>query len=313
MNARITLVGMNNEVKAVTGHEINHTWAVTSDSYDNEVMLDTIIRKGGRFEPLYTDPIYFDTQCALFWRKWYRTFDKWFTVFDKEYEPLWDRNGYEEVHEDTFDQGTNDTTSNSTEVMDDDTTGRRIEVIDDDTTANSTEVMDDDTTSNSREVMDADTTFSSTEVMDDDTTGYTENKVSAFDSSTYSPHDESTTRGTDDRTTTTNSSGTDDRTTTTTGSGTDDRTTTTTSTGTDDRTTTTTTTGTDDRTTTINGNIDNDTTNDRDFDRTLHSWGNWGISQTSQKLLEQELKVQAWNIYDHIADIFCKELLITVF
>lgn len=313
MNARLTLVGMNNEVKAVTGHEINSTWGVTSDSYDNDVMLETLIRKGGRFEPLYTDPIYFDAQCAIFWRKWYRTFDKWFTVFDKEYEPLWDRNGYEEVHEDTTDTGTNDTTSNSTQVIDDDTTFNSTEVMDDDTTANSTEVMDDDTTTSNREVMDDDTTFSSTEVMDDDTTGHTENKVSAFDSSTYSPHDESTTQGTDDRTTTTNSSGTDDRTTTTTGSGTDDRTTTTTSTGTDDRTTTTTSTGTDDRTTTINGSVDNDTTNDRDFDRTYHSWGNWGISQTSQKLLEQELKIQAWNIYDHIADIFCKELLITVF
>ena len=313
MNARLTLVGMNNEVKAVTGHEINSTWGVTSDSYDNDVMLETLIRKGGRFEPLYTDPIYFDAQCAMFWRKWYRTFDKWFTVFDKEYEPLWDRNGYEEVHEDTTDTGTNDTTSNSTQVIDDDTTFNSTEVIDDDTTSNSTEVMDDDTTTSNREVMDDDTTFSSTEVMDDDTTGHTENKVSAFDSSTYSPHDESNTQGTDDRTTTTNSSGTDDRTTTTTGSGTDDRTTTTTSTGTDDRTTTTTSTGTDDRTTTINGSVDNDTTNDRDFDRTYHSWGNWGISQTSQKLLEQELKIQAWNIYDHIADIFCKELLITVF
>ena len=241
MNARITLVGMNTEVKAVTGHEINDTWAVTSESFDKDVMLETIIRKGGRFEPLYTDPVYFDAQCAMFWRKWYRTFDKWFTVFDKEYEPLWDRNGFEEVHEDTYDKGTNDTITKNKEVMDDDTT------------------------------------FNSTEVMDDDTTGHTENKVSAFDSSSYSPHDESTTQGTDDRTTTTNSSGTDDR------------------------------------TTNFDGNIDNDTTNDRDFDRTYHSWGNWGISQTSQKLLQQELDVQKFNIYDHIADIFCKELLITVY
>ena len=313
MNARVTLVGMNNEVKAVTGHEINSTWGVTSESYDNDVMLETIIRKGGRFEPLYTDPIYFDAQCAIFWRKWYRTFDKWFTVFDQEYNPLWDRNGFEEIHEDTFDKGTNDTITKNKEVIDDDTTSNSKEILDDDTTSNSKEIMDDDTTSNSTEVMADETTFSSTEVMDDDTTGHTENKVSAFDSSTYSPHDESSTQGTDDRTTTTNSNGTDDRTTTTTGTGTDDRTTTTTSTGTDDRTTTTTSSGTDDRTTNFDGNIDNDTTNDRDFDRTYHSWGNWGISMTSQKLLEQELKVQAWNIYDHIADIFCKELLITVF
>lgn len=241
MNARITLVGINNEISAITGHDINNSWTLDSSSYDKEVMLDTIIRKGGRFEPLYTDPYYFDAQCSLFWRKWSRTFNKWFDVFDKEYEPLWDRNGYEEVHEDTYDVGTNDTITKNKEVMEDDTT------------------------------------FSSTEVMDDDTTEHVENKVSAFDTSAYSPHDESISAGTDDRTTTTNSSGSDDR------------------------------------TTDFDGNIDNDTTNDRDFDRTFHSWGNWGISQTSQKLLEQELKVQAFNIYDHIADIFCNELLVRVY
>ena len=241
MNARITLIGMNNEINAITGHDINNTWTLNSTSYDKDIMLDTIIRKGGRFEPLYTDPYYFDAQCSRFWSKWNRTFNKWFDVFDKEYEPLWDRNGYEEIHEDTTDVGTNDTITKNKEVMDDDTT------------------------------------FSSTEVMDDDTTGHEENKVSAYDSNSYSPHDESITSGTDDRTTTTNSSGTDDR------------------------------------NTTFDGNIDNDTTNDRDFDRTYHSWGNWGISQTSQKLLRQELDIQAFNIYDHIADIFCNELLVRVY
>lgn len=241
MNARITLVGINNEINAITGHDINSTWSLNSTSYDKDVMLDTIIRKGGRFEPLYTDPYYFDAQCGLFWRKWNRTFNKWFGVFDKEYEPLWDRNGYETVHEDTFDKGTNDTVTKNKEVVDDDTT------------------------------------FDSTENMSDTAHTYTENKVSAFDNTAYSPHDDSTVDATDNRTTTTDSSGTDDR------------------------------------TTNFDGNIDNDTTNDRDFDREYHSWGNWGISQTSQKLLKQELDIQAFNIYDHIADIFCNELLVRVY
>ncbi|MBO7731442.1 MAG: hypothetical protein J6S67_02790, partial [Methanobrevibacter sp.] len=98
-----------------------------------------------------------------------------------------------------------------------------------------------------------------------DTTGHVENKVSAFDSNTYQPHDESISSGTDDRTTD------------------------------------------------FDGNIDNDTTNDRDFDREYHSWGNWGISMTAQKLLESELEVQKFNIYQHMADVFCKDLLLTVF
>lgn len=241
MNARITLIGMNNEISAVLNHDINHTWDLTSTSYDKEVLLAAIIRKGGRFEPLYTDPYFFDAQCDLFWRKWQRTFNKWFDVFDKEYEPLWDRNGFEEVHEDTFDKGTNDTITKNKEVVDDDTT------------------------------------LNSSETMDDAAHTHTENKVSAYDNDNYSPHDESVVDATDHRTTVNS------------------------------------TTGTEDRTTDFDSNVDNDTTNDKDFDRTFHSWGNWGISQTSQKLLEQELKIQAWNIYEHIADIFCNEMLIRVY
>lgn len=241
MNARITLIGLNTELKAVTGKEINDTWNLTSQSYDKDVLLETIIRKGGRFEPLYTDPVYYGAQCDMFWRKWLRTFNKWFDVFDKEYEPLWDRNGFETVHEDTYDVGTNDTITKNKEVVDDDTSSH------------------------------------STEVMDKDTTAHVENTVSAYDSNTYQPHDKSDTTGSDDTTTTFNGTGTDDR------------------------------------TTDFDGNIDNDTTNDRDFDREYHSWGNWGISQTSQKLLKQELDVQAWNIYEHMADIFVNEMCVRVY
>jgi hypothetical protein len=57
----------------------------------------------------------------------------------------------------------------------------------------------------------------------------------------------------------------------------------------------------------------NDSNNDRDFDRDYHSWGNWGISQTSQKLLESELKVQYINTYNHIADIFLDEMTVKVY
>jgi hypothetical protein len=129
--------------------------------------------------------------------------------------------------------------------------------------------------------------------MDDDTTGTsnttTENTVSAYDSNTYQPHDKSVVNS--------NTTGTDDRTTVTdvtrSGSGTDDRTT----------------------TTNMNesGTGTNDSNNDRDFDRSYHSWGNWGISQTSQKLLESELKVQYINTYNHIADIFLDEMTVKVY
>lgn len=216
MNARITLIGIENELNA-RELSITDTWSSEYGDFDKNVLLSAIITTGGRFEPIYTDPDYFREMCGYWWRKWQSTIDKWFDVFSQEYNPLWDRNGYEEVHEDTLDVGTNDTATETREVM------------------------------------------------DDDTTAHVNNNVSAYDQSTYQPHDESISSGTDDRTTD------------------------------------------------FNGTIDNDTTNDKDFDRTFHSWGNWGISQTSQKLLESEFKVRQINLYNKVADLFVSELCVRVY
>lgn len=240
MNARITLIGIENELNALN-KSITDTWVCEYGDFDKDVLLSSIITTGATFEPIYTDPIYFYDMCGYWWKKWKSTINKWFDAFSKEYEPLWDRNGYEEVHEDTTDVGTNDTDTVSKEIMDDDTTIHTVEV------------------------------------MDDDTSAHTENKVSAYNQSTYQPHDESTSQGTDDRTTTTDSAGTDDK------------------------------------TTDFTSTIDNDSTNDRDFDRTYHSWGNWGISQTSQKLLEQEFNIRKINLYNKVADLFCSEMLVRVY
>lgn len=240
MNARITLIGIERQLNFYN-KSIADSWKCEYGDFDKDVLLSAIITTGGRFEPLYTNPDYFYDMCGYWWKKWKPTIDKWFDVFSKDYEPLWDRNGFEEIHEDTKDVGTNDTITKNKEVVDDDTT------------------------------------FNNREEMDEDTTTHTENKVSAFDKDTYQPHDES------------DGTGTDNKTTTTTGSGTDDR------------------------TTNFDGAIDNDSTNDRDFDHTLHSWGNWGISQTSQKLLEQEYKIRKINLYNQISDLFVSELCIRVF
>lgn len=216
MNARMTIHGIEEHLNYYD-KSFADSFILENETYDKDTFVNMVILRAGTFEPLYTDPEFFRSMCGIWWKSYQRTFEKWFTVFDKEYEPLWDRDGHETVHEDTYDVGTNDVITKNKEVI------------------------------------------------DDDTTGHVENKVSAFDSSTYQPHDES------------NSSGTDDR------------------------------------TTDFDGNMDADSTNDRDFDREYHSWGNWGISMTAQKLLESELEVQKFNIYNHMVDLFCKDLLITVF
>ena len=113
MNARITLIGIERILNDLYEESITDSWELENNTFDKDVLLSTIITKGGRFEPLYTDPTYYYSMTKLWWKKWTRTFTKWFDVFDKEYEPLWDRNGYEEVHEDTTDVLDNDTTYSS--------------------------------------------------------------------------------------------------------------------------------------------------------------------------------------------------------
>lgn len=216
MNARVTLIGIE-QMLNFNEKSFTDGWACEYGDFDKDILLSAIITTGGRFEPIYTDPDYFRMMCGHWWNKWQATIDKWFDAFSQEYNPLWDRNGYEEVHEDTYDVGTNDTA----------------------------------TTTN--------------EVVDDDTTAHTTNNVSAYDQTTYQPHDESISNGTDDRTTD------------------------------------------------FTGSVDNDTTNDRDFDREYHSYGNWGISQTSQKLLESEFKVRKINLYNQVADLFVSEMCVRVY
>ena len=243
---------------------ITDKWELDNEHFDKDTLEASIIMTGGRFEPVYTDPAYFYMMCEYWWKKHRRTFQKWWDAFDIEYNPLDNYNRHDEIHEDTYDVGTDDTTTGSSTTRDNDTTYSK--------SGGNTEVMDDDYTTSETGT----------------SHGETDNTVSAYDSSTYQPHDHSTT----DNSATKSGSGTDDRTTTNSwnesGSGTDDT------------------------LTRFDEVVDNDTTNDKDFDHTGHSWGNIGVT-TTQKMLREELEIQAWDIYQHMADMFCEELLLTVY
>lgn len=58
------------------------------------------------------------------------------------------------------------------------------------------------------------------------------------------------------------------------------------------------------------GNIQ--TTNDLTKTHTMRAYGNIGVT-TSQQMLESELKIAKWNIYEKIADIFISEFCIMVY
>ena len=308
--------------------------------FDPQVLLDTIMMKGGTLAPLYTNAATFYRMNNAWWNRHKLTFQKWWEVIDDEYTPLWDRDGFEETIDKTTDDGSTTGNTTSTEVMDDDTSKQSTtkEVMDDDTTLSETgkEVVDftnKRTTSNTEVIDDASTSNTTTSSTADTATSNnstTNNFVSAFDSGydakgnpIYQPHDCSKTveSGSSETTSSVNSNttATDDRTTTT--NGTDNlktdskKDTTKNTTGTDDRTTDTTynETGTDDRTTTFNENTAGTSENTRDYTHQHHSWGNWGITTTAQKLLEQELRIRAFDIYDHMADFFIDELCVRLY
>lgn len=253
-------------------------------TFDSDALLASIMIKGGQMEPLFTDPRFFYNMNSMWWRKWLPTFKYWWVASEKEYNPLWDREGFEEVTDHTEENGTLDTTTTGKEVSDTDTTGSQV--TDEDTTGNLTgkEIVNDDSTSSSSAQNSSTTT----------------NSVSAYDSSTYTyqPENQSTSSGSSSES----------------GSSTDDKTTDTTEAtiGTLDRAVNET--GTIDTTRNTTGSIDTDTTGSRDSSHSSRTWGNWGISTTSQKLLYSEYEVRfKLNPYELMSDIFLNEMSVRVF
>lgn len=269
MHARTTLSGteamLNNFADQRRSLADSWEFDETLNNFDPQILLGVIMLKGSNLQPVFTDPKQFYMMNQIWWKKWQGTFYAWCNVLEKEYEPLWDRNSFIEIAEHTDEEGTLDTATSDSEIMDDDTTYSK--------SGTSKEVVDDDTTYDK----DGSSSMSAT------------NMVSAFDSSTYQPHDTHSESSEYEE----SGSGTDDRTTTVTWSESGS--------------------GTDDRTTTKNGTVDTDTTGTKDHTHSEHAWGNAGISMTSQKLLKQELDIRYWNIYEHISDIFLDEMTVRVF
>lgn len=176
--------------------------------YDSEVLISTIVSRGGTFEPLYMEPDYFYYMAGQFWARYKDSFYKWFEVLNMEYNPIenYDRN--EQWHDDTTD----------------------------------------------------DNTIKYTGTVENDGTNTLETDISAFDSNSYQPHNKDT--NTIDTTDTRD----------------------------------------------LTDKIDND----RDFDHKGRIHGNIGVT-TSQQMIESELKLRYWNVYEHIADIFINDMLVSVY
>lgn len=296
MHARMTLIGMETELQA-NNKSFADDWELTNQTYDKDTLLACIIQTGASFEPLYADPDYFHLMSAMWWKRWKRTFEKWFDAFDLEYNPLENYDRQEQWHEDTLDTGSESTEHSQTTTVDDDSSYAKQgadQITEEGTGAYSKSGSDDEQLSGKDQV---DHDYN----KDIDT----ENSVSAFDSSSYSPHDKT---HTDDVLTAENTDTTygrkSDRDYSESGESEDSKET--------NRSWSESGTAADDSKTDVEGTSATDRSNDRDFDHTGRIHGNIGVT-TSQQMLESELKVQGWNIYQHMTDIFCREMLVSVY
>lgn len=110
--------------------------------------------------------------------------------------------------------------------------------------------------------------------------GSDENKVSAYDSATYQPKDKTESSETDQVART--------------------------------EAETTGTMGTSSQQLAENTSGSNNSSENRSLNHTAHLYGNIGVT-TSAALLEEFLRVQTWNIYEHIADLFVEEFCLMIY
>ena len=284
-NARVTLKAMekwmNEESKS-----ISDTWNLTtpSDLYDKEILMYTIMQKGGVLEPTNYDPDEFYSDCAFWWVKWKRTFDKWVEALSIEYNPLENYDRMEDWTDEGTDNGSHTIARTTTEVTDDDSST---------TQTNNTRQVWSETGS-----ADKTGTESTSEDKSHTLDATNTEQVAAFNNENWE----------NSKKVTTDEEGTEDNTITTTYNLSDD--TTHTSTTTNDGTVNIS--GADDKTVTTTESITDTNDGTKDSTHTGRMHGNIGVT-TSQQMLTAELDLQYWNLYNHMADLFIREMTTRVY
>ena len=209
--AKITLIGFNNYYE--------NLWdlLMVPSGIDKQLLINSILMKGGEFEVLYSNPEFMKNLIGVWSNKWMHTMERWVKALSINYDPLENYDRREEWLDENKRIGKTDRSENATG-------------------------HDTSTSSGS---------------------GNTTNSRSAFDASDYSPHDKSDS--------------------TSSGSNTSDS------------------------ITKADGTINENETNTNK--RTGRAHGNIGVT-TSQQMLESELEIARWNLYDEIADLFLSEFCI---
>ena len=266
------------------------------EGIDKDIAISQILTRSGEFEVLYPNPTFYSQMITFWGKKHYRTFEKWIEGLSEEFNPLYNYDRFEEYLDErkgidskagkvTHNAATQETTESSHEGA---SSTNDIENVSNTSSAKTG-------TSGTRTAINAEN------VTNDATT---ENQVSAFDSSTYSPDKKTIQDGAQiTNGTSSESSGTDS-----TSSGSSETSSARGSSGTESEKDT----GNRMGTSAEERNESENRTNAETTKHSAHLYGNIGVT-TSAALLREFLDVERWNIYEQIADLFVDEFCIMVY
>lgn len=300
--AKITLIGAINYFN--NSEENLFDFLELPEGLDKEVLIDDIVYRGCDFELLHINPEYTRLAIGAFSKKWQYTWQKWYDVINEEYDPLWNIDRYEEV----VDKNTGTQENNTTGSEATSNTGNQI--IDNAGTETRTNTGTQETENNiaSTENVTANENMNGSKASTSSNLHNDEKQKSAFDSSSYVPYEEN--EASDNSASSELSTGNTDSSSikNNTGAETNKRT--------DNLTENKLDSSSQVRTDNLNENRSiNNTglrTDNLKFEHFLHAYGNGGVTM-SQQMLESEINVRKWNIYQAIADMFLEEFCLLIY
>ena len=95
-HSKITLIGL--ETFLNPEHSVFEA-AEFPEGINKETLMGAIFLRCQEFELLYSDPDFMIAAVNIWARKHYWTFDKWVKLLSKEYDPLYNKDYYEEIHD----------------------------------------------------------------------------------------------------------------------------------------------------------------------------------------------------------------------
>ena len=117
--SKITLIGLENYLNP--DHSVFENITLP-DGINKDILIGTILLRCQEFELLYTDPDFMIAAVNIWSRKNYWTFDKWVKLINKSYDPLFNKDYFEEwtdIHSGDYSKEGNGSSSGETSTTND--------------------------------------------------------------------------------------------------------------------------------------------------------------------------------------------------